>query len=128
MATGLFLPAGSANSGGFDLVVTPQTAGWGYSSLRVLTLQPGQEQQLDTDSDEMFVVPLAGSCTVTLGEQSFDLYYLNVMAGPGEQRAWLISDHPDQAWVRGSWAGQHLDPRLFGQTVTPDSSPQGEGS
>ena len=42
----------------------------------------------------------------------FDMYYLNVMAGPGEQRAWLITDHPDQAFVRGTWADQTVDPRL----------------
>ena len=30
-----------------------------------------------------------------------DMYYLNVMAGPRSERAWKITDHPDQAWVRG---------------------------
>jgi 5-deoxy-glucuronate isomerase len=41
-----------------------------------------------------------------------DMYYLNVMAGPGPERAWKIVDHPEQAWVRASWAGQAFDPRL----------------
>jgi 5-deoxy-glucuronate isomerase len=41
-----------------------------------------------------------------------DMYYLNVMAGPGEQRAWLICDDPAHAWVRGTWPGQPTDPRL----------------
>lgn len=41
----------------------------------------------------------------------YDLYYLNVMAGPGE-RAWLICDDPAHAWVRDTWAAQELDPRL----------------
>ncbi|WP_299527570.1 5-deoxy-glucuronate isomerase [uncultured Streptomyces sp.] len=39
------------------------------------------------------------------------LYYLNVMAGPGE-RAWLIRDHPDHTWIRDTWPGQPVDPRL----------------
>ena len=30
----------------------------------------------------------------------YDLYYLNVMAGPGRERAWLICDDPAHAWVR----------------------------
>ena len=30
----------------------------------------------------------------------YDLYYLNVMAGPGE-RAWRFTDDPAHAWVRG---------------------------
>jgi 5-deoxy-glucuronate isomerase len=42
----------------------------------------------------------------------YDLYYLNVMAGPGEDRAWLICDDPSHAWVRGTWEGQPVDPRL----------------
>jgi 5-deoxy-glucuronate isomerase len=41
-----------------------------------------------------------------------DMYYLNVMAGPGPERAWRITDHPEQAWVRGTWADQAVDPRL----------------
>ncbi|MBI5027901.1 MAG: 5-deoxy-glucuronate isomerase [Actinobacteria bacterium] len=42
----------------------------------------------------------------------YDMYYLNVMAGPGEARAWLICDDPTHAWVRQTWAGQPVDPRL----------------
>ena len=42
----------------------------------------------------------------------YDLYYLNVMAGPGPQRAWLICDDPDHGWVRDTWATQAIDPRL----------------
>ncbi len=42
----------------------------------------------------------------------YDLYYLNVMAGPGPVREWLISDDPHHGWVRQSWEGQALDPRL----------------
>ncbi|MEV6006385.1 5-deoxy-glucuronate isomerase [Streptomyces sp. NPDC051976] len=42
----------------------------------------------------------------------YDMYYLNVMAGPGPVRQWLISDDPAHAWVRGTWAGQRPDPRL----------------
>ncbi|WP_431965071.1 5-deoxy-glucuronate isomerase [Actinacidiphila sp. bgisy160] len=41
-----------------------------------------------------------------------DMYYLNVMAGPGPERAWLIRDHPDHAWVRDTWPDQPVDPRL----------------
>lgn len=40
------------------------------------------------------------------------MYYLNVMAGPGPDRAWLICDHPEHAWIRGTWPEQPVDPRL----------------
>ncbi|WP_237225156.1 5-deoxy-glucuronate isomerase [Rothia nasisuis] len=42
----------------------------------------------------------------------YDLYYLNVMAGPGPVRDWLISDDPHHGWVRDTWEGRELDPRL----------------
>ena len=50
-----------------------------------------------------------GPCVAAPG---YDMYYLNVMAGPAAERAWLISDHPDQTWVRSTWAEQDVDPRL----------------
>ncbi len=284
--TDLFLPAGATADETFDLVVTPESAGWGYSSLRVLTLAPGGTATVETGHDEMFVVPLEGSVTVRCGDEQHvlagrpsvfsgptdiaylpidarvelasadggrfalpgartdtrlpfrygaragvpvelrgagscsrkvrnfgtveafetgaiiacevitpggnwssypahkhdeagphesvleeiyyfeiapgddgspgfgyhrttsspagaidvlvevhdrdtalvpfgwhgpcmaapgcDMYYLNVMAGPGQERAWLISDHPDQTWVRETWKHQDVDPRLLG--------------
>ena len=42
----------------------------------------------------------------------YDLYYLNVMAGPDPDREWLISDDPAHAWVRSTWDAQEIDPRL----------------
>ena len=42
----------------------------------------------------------------------YDLYYLNVMAGPAAQRTWRITDDPAHAWVRDTWAGQAVDARL----------------
>jgi 5-deoxy-glucuronate isomerase len=48
----------------------------------------------------------------SMAAPGYDLYYLNVMAGPGEERAWRFCDDPAHAWVRGTWAGQPVDPRL----------------
>lgn len=42
----------------------------------------------------------------------YDLYYLNVMAGPDPERVWLISDDPAHAWVRETWNDQRVDARL----------------
>ena len=58
-----------------------------------------------------------GPCVAAPGH---DMYYLNVMAGRRrDERAWKISDHPDQTWVRGTWADQPVDPRLDRER-TPD--------
>lgn len=50
-----------------------------------------------------------GPCVAAPG---FEMYYLNAMAGPDQERAWLITDHPGHAFVRESWQRQDVDPRL----------------
>ena len=42
----------------------------------------------------------------------YDLYYLNVMAGPAEDSTWLMTDDPAYTWIRDTWASQDVDPRL----------------
>lgn len=42
----------------------------------------------------------------------YHMYYLNVMAGSGPERAWKIVDDPAHAWLRTCWDGQDTDPRL----------------
>ncbi|MGO1543988.1 MAG: 5-deoxy-glucuronate isomerase [Gulosibacter sp.] len=42
----------------------------------------------------------------------YDLYYLNVMAGPDEERVWNIQDDPAHGWVRATWENQDFDSRL----------------
>jgi len=50
-----------------------------------------------------------GPCVAAPG---YDLYYLNVMAGPDAERSWLITDDPAHAWIRETWSGQDFDARL----------------
>jgi 5-deoxy-glucuronate isomerase len=54
----------------------------------------------------------------SMAAPGYDLYYLNVMAGPSAERAWLIRDDPEHAWVRDTWRTQQPDPRVpFGTAV-----------
>lgn len=46
----------------------------------------------------------------SMAAPGYDLYYLNVMAG--SVREWNFVDDPEHAWIRASWAGQEMDPRL----------------
>ena len=77
------LPAGSAASGPYALEVTPESAGWGYSSLRVLDLPAGGRTTLDTGPDEVVVVPLEGGLTVECDGEVLTLTGRSgVFAGP----------------------------------------------
>jgi len=62
---------GESAGDGFDLLVTPESAGWGFSGLRVLTLAPGAARTIATGEDEVIVLPLEGSCTVTVDGEAF---------------------------------------------------------
>ncbi|WP_405970805.1 5-deoxy-glucuronate isomerase [Streptomyces sp. NBC_00988] len=67
------LPKGTSADGPYDLLVTPESAGWGYSGLRILTLRPGEAHALSTGDSEFLVLPLTGSCTVTTDGSAFEL-------------------------------------------------------
>jgi 5-deoxy-glucuronate isomerase len=48
----------------------------------------------------------------SMAAPGYDLYYLNVMAGPSPERSWLICDDPTHTWVRETWESQPVDPRV----------------
>ena len=79
----LHLPAGTAAAGDYALEVTPESAGWSHSGLRVLELAPGGRHTLSTGEDEVVVVPLSGGLVVTCDSQTLHLAgRAHVFAGP----------------------------------------------
>jgi 5-deoxy-glucuronate isomerase len=73
MSKGAYLPAGSTADGVFSTVITPESAGWGFSGLRVLELAPGASAIHETGGEELLVLPLSGACTVTVEGETFAL-------------------------------------------------------
>jgi 5-deoxy-glucuronate isomerase len=67
----LHRPAGTLADGPDPVALTPEDAGWGFSALRVLSLLPGGSRTLQLAGFEGAVLPLAGSCRVEIGSQSF---------------------------------------------------------
>lgn len=48
----------------------------------------------------------------SIAAPGYHMYYLNVMAGSGPERAWMICDDPAHTWLRESWEHLEIDPRL----------------
>ncbi len=71
--TGLHLPAGSATAGGDPVVVTPESAGWRFTGLRVIEIEPDAQRTLATEADEMLALPLAGNCEIEVDGARFTL-------------------------------------------------------
>jgi len=90
----------------------------GFGFMRTSSSPTAEIELLEEVRDrDTVLVPYGwhGPCMAAPG---FDMYYLNVMAGPGAERAWKISDHPDQEFVRENWATQAIDPRLTEKDAT----------
>jgi len=72
---------------------------------------PGIDVIAEVRDGDVVLVP-HGWHGPSIAVPGYDMYYLNVMAGPGPQRAWEISTDPDHAWIRDTWASLSVDPRL----------------
>ncbi|MGW7294665.1 5-deoxy-glucuronate isomerase [Streptomyces xiamenensis] len=86
-------------------------AGFGYQRVTPSGHGSGTDVLAEVRGGDVVLIPDGwhGPSIAGLGH---DMYYLNVMAGPGAERAWLISDHPDHAWIRDDWRHEAVDPRL----------------
>jgi len=95
----------------FQIAGRGDTRGLGYQ--RVYSSGPDRrvDVRAEVRSGDVVLVPY-GWHGPSMAAPGYDMYYLNVMAGPGEERAWRFCDDPAHAWVRGTWAGQAVDPRL----------------
>ena len=72
MTDGFYRPA-PPGTNGVLVDITPESAGWDFSSLRTLALSANQSHAFDTGESEWIVLPLAGSCTVHCDEETFVL-------------------------------------------------------
>ncbi|HIE22403.1 MAG TPA: 5-deoxy-glucuronate isomerase, partial [Acidimicrobiia bacterium] len=83
----------------------------GFGFHRTYTKDGEIDESVTVASGDVFLIPRGyhGPCVAAPG---YDMYYLNVMAGPDEERRWLITTDPDHAWVWKSWEGVPQDPRL----------------
>jgi len=98
----------------FEAADSPGGPGFGY--LRTSSSEAGEiDVTEEVRTGDTILIPFGWHGPVTAPPGN-DLYYLNVMAGPGEGRAWNITDHPEDAWVREAWNGLEPDPRASAAT------------
>lgn len=93
--------------------------GFGYHRVYGTSERP-IDVLVEVGSGDVVLVP-HGWHGPSIAAPGYDLYYLNVMAGPGE-RVWQICDDPAHAWVRDTWEGQPADPRLPLTSAVPPGS------
>lgn len=96
----------------FEIASSPSgTPGFGFHR----TYGSSDERPIDVCAEvrdgDVALVPHGyhGPCVAAPG---YDMYYLNVMAGPSEDLEWLAPDDPAHHWIRAMWDEQETDPRL----------------
>ena len=105
-----YFEIGRETAGPVPAVSAPASPGLGYHRVYGTADRP-IDLLAEVRSGDVVLVP-HGWHGPSMAPPGYDLYYLNVMAGPAADRAWLICDDPAHSWVRGTWPGQPADPRL----------------
>ncbi|MGX5181815.1 5-deoxy-glucuronate isomerase [Streptomyces avermitilis] len=95
----------------FEIAAHDGTPGLGYQRVSPSGHGRGTDVLAEVRSGDTVLIP-DGWHGPSMAAPGHDMYYLNVMAGPGAERDWLIRDHPDHAWIRATWPDQPVDPRL----------------
>lgn len=77
------------------------------------------DETVEVRDGDLFCIPYGyhGPCVAAPG---YDLYYLNVLAGPatGADRSMAFCDDPAHTWVRDTWLDAPTDPRCPVTTAT----------
>jgi 5-deoxy-glucuronate isomerase len=101
----------------FEIAGSHGSPGFG---LHRLYTTDGTINLTETVSDGDVVLIPRGYHGPSVAAPGYHMYYLNVLAGPAPERSMAFCDDPAHAWVRASWVGQQVDPRL------PMSGPGGK--
>ncbi len=104
----------------FEVADGPDGPGMAYHRTYGTTARP-IDVLAEVRTGDVALVP-HGYHGPTIALPGYDLYYLNVMAGPAKDHHWLMVDDPAFHWVREAWAGQQIDPRLLPEPTTIASS------
>lgn len=95
----------------FEFAPHDGTPGLGYQRVSPSGQGQGTDVLAEVRDGDVVLIP-DGWHGPSMAVPGHHMYYLNVMAGPEPERAWLIRDHPDHAWIRDTWPEQPVDPRL----------------
>lgn len=117
----LLLHSNRINGSGELIAVTPERAGWEYTSLIVCRLAPGERWRYATGPDEVALVPLGGRCRVSAGGETWTIGERpSVFMGlpwalylPYQSEIEVIAEAPLELAVCGARAEQSFPPRLI---------------
>lgn len=83
----------------------------GQGSFHVYTVDGSKDETVTLHDGDAYLVPV-GYHGPTTAPPEYPMYFLNVLAGPGESRTMAFCDDPEHEYIREAWKHQSQDPRL----------------
>jgi 5-deoxy-glucuronate isomerase len=83
----------------------------GQGLFHVYTVSDSVNETVTLHDGDVYLVP-EGYHGPTVAPPEYPMYFLNVLAGPGEERTMAFCDDPEHHWIRETWENQEPDPRL----------------
>ena len=83
----------------------------GEGLFHLYTVDGSVDETVTLHDADVYLVP-QGYHGPTVAPPEYPMYFLNVLAGPGEERTMAFCDDPQHHWIRESWEAQAQDPRL----------------
>jgi 5-deoxy-glucuronate isomerase len=116
------------------VVISPESAGWGFAGLRIVELPPGGSRTFQTGPDEMLVLPLTGSASVTCEGTTFELDgRADVFSGPSDfaylpiRSEATLSTRPGGRFALPSARATGMRPPAYGPASTVPVELRGAG-
>lgn len=82
----------------------------GFAVHRTYTTDGSIDECVVVSDGDLFCIP-RGYHGPSIAAPGYPLYYLNVLAGPSNERSMRFCDDPAHHWVRDAWAHMAPDPR-----------------
>jgi len=90
---------------------SPHGSSLGQGSFRLYTFDGSKDESITLHDGDVYLVP-EGYHGPSTAPPEYPMYFLNVLAGPGETRTMAFCDDPEHAYIRETWKSQEQDPRL----------------
>lgn len=83
----------------------------GHGYFHAYTVDKTVDDTVTLSDGDVYILP-AGYHGPSIAAPEYPMYFLNVLAGPAQDRTMAFCDDPSHHWIREAWQTQKLDPRV----------------
>ena len=83
----------------------------GHGYFHAYTVDKTVDDTVTLSDGDVYILP-AGYHGPSIAAPEYPMYFLNVLAGPAQDRTMAFCNDPSHHWIREAWQTQKLDPRV----------------